>query len=91
MEQRYQLTKDFPSFYFAQIFIKAFQMYYRLRKIRFGPFRGRSRLQLKQNSIGQMDLFEYLFPPLSKFLKLRATNNSAKVTLYIHENSDEIT
>jgi len=62
LEERYQLTKGFTSFYFAQFFIKAFQMYYRLRKIRFGPFRGRSRLQLKQNPIGQMDFTDYLTP-----------------------------
>ena len=42
LEERYQLTKSFASFYFAQFFIKAFQMYYRLRKIRFGSFRGKS-------------------------------------------------
>ena len=62
LEERYQLTKGFTSFYFAQFFIKAFQMYYRLRKIRFGPFRGRSRLQLKRNPIGQMDFTDYLTP-----------------------------
>jgi transposase-like protein len=62
LEERYQLTKGFTSFYFAQFFIKAVQMYYRLRKLRFGPFRGRSRLQLKRNPIGQMDFTDYLTP-----------------------------
>ena len=62
LEKRYQLAKGFTSFYFAQFFIKAFQMYYRLVKIRFGPFRGKSCLLIKRNPIRQMDFTNY-FPP----------------------------
>jgi len=49
-EERYQLTKGFTSFYYSQFFIKAFQIYYRLRKISSGRFKGKSRLELKRQS-----------------------------------------
>ena len=61
-EERYQLTKGFTSFYYAQFFIKAYQVYYRLRKISFGPFRGRSRLELKGNPLGRLHFTDYLTP-----------------------------
>lgn len=61
-EERYHLTKGFTSFYYAQSFLKAFQVYYRLRKIRFGPFRGKSRLELKGNPIGRLNYTDYLTP-----------------------------
>ena len=65
LEEKYQLTKGFSSFYHAQFFLKAFQIYYRLRKISFGPFRGKSRLQLKRNPIGKLDFTDYLTPTFS--------------------------
>jgi len=61
-EERYQLTKGFSSFYCAQFFIKAHQIYYRLRKISFGPFKGKSRLQLKGNPVGKLSFADYLTP-----------------------------
>jgi transposase-like protein len=61
-EERYQLTKGFTSFYYAQFFIKAYQVYYRMRKISFGPFRGRSRLELKGNPLGGLHFTDYLTP-----------------------------
>ena len=61
-EERYHLTKGFSSFYYAQFFLKAFQVYYRLRKIRFGPFRGKNRLELKGNPIGRLRFTDYLVP-----------------------------
>ena len=64
-EERYQLTRGFTSFYHAQFFLKAFQIYYRLRKIRFGPFRGRCRLQLKGSPIARLDFTDYLTPTYS--------------------------
>ena len=41
LEECYHLTKGFTSFYYARFFLKAFQVYYRLRKIHFGPFQRR--------------------------------------------------
>jgi len=64
-EERYQLTKGFTSFYFAQFFIKAYQIYYRLRKISFGRFKGKSRLQLKGNPAGKLSFADYLTPTFS--------------------------
>ncbi len=61
-EERYQLTKGFSSFYCAQFFIKAYQIYYRLRKISFGRFKGKSRLQLKGNPAGKLSFTDYLTP-----------------------------
>ena len=61
-EERYHLTKGFSSFYFAQFFIKAHQIYYRLRKISFGRFKGKSRLQLKGNPAGKLSFADYLTP-----------------------------
>jgi len=61
-EERYQLTKGFSSFYCAQFFIKAHQIYYRLRKISFGPFKGKSRLELKGNPVGKLSFADYLTP-----------------------------
>jgi transposase-like protein len=61
-EERYQLTKGFTSFYHAQFFIKAYQIYYRLRKISFGRFRGKSRLELKGNPVGKLSFADYLTP-----------------------------
>jgi len=61
-EERYQLTKGFSSFYYAQFFIKAYQIYYRLRKISFGRFKGKSRLQLKENPVGKLSFEDYLTP-----------------------------
>lgn len=63
-EDRYHLTKGFSSFYNAQFFLKAFQTYYRLRKIHFGRFRGRNRLQLKGNPVGKLTFADYLTPSL---------------------------
>ncbi len=62
LEELYHSTKGFTSFYHAQFFLKAFQTYYRLRKIRFGPFRGKNRLELKGNPIGELDFTDYLTP-----------------------------
>jgi transposase-like protein len=64
-EERYQLTKGFTSFYHAQFFIKAYQIYYRLRKISFGRFCGRSRLELKGNPVGKLSFTDYLTPTFS--------------------------
>ena len=64
-EERYHLTKGFTSFYYAQFFIKAFQIYYRLRKITFGPFRGRNRLELKGSPLGKLTFTDYLTPTLT--------------------------
>jgi len=61
-EERYQLTKGFTSFYYAQFFIKAYQIYYRLRKISFGRFRGKSRLELKGNPVGKLSFADFLTP-----------------------------
>ena len=64
-EERYHLTKGFTSFYYAQFFIKAFQIYYRLRKITFGRFRGRCRLELKGSPLGKLTFTDYLTPTLT--------------------------
>lgn len=64
-EDRYHLTRGFGSFYNAQFFLKAFQAYYRLRKIHFGRFRGRNRLQLKGNPVGGLTFTDYLTPSLT--------------------------
>jgi transposase-like protein/transposase len=64
-EERYQLTKGFTSFYHAQFFIKAYQIYYRLRKISFGRFCGKSRLELKGNPLGKLSYADYLTPTFS--------------------------
>jgi transposase-like protein/transposase len=64
-EERYQLTKGFTSFYYAQFFIKAYQIYYRLRKISFGRFCGKSRLELKGNPLGKLSYTDYLTPTFS--------------------------
>ena len=64
-EERYQLIKGFTSFYYAQFYIKAYQIYYRLRKISFGPFRGKSRLELKGNPLGELYFTDYLTPTYS--------------------------
>ena len=61
-EERYHITKGFTSFSYAQFFLKAFQVYYRLRKIGFGPFRRRSRLELKGNPLGKLHFADYLTP-----------------------------
>ena len=63
--ERYQLTKGFSSFYYAQFFLKAFQIYYRLRKISFGPLRGKNRLELKGNPLGELKFTDYLTPTCS--------------------------
>ena len=64
-EERYHLTKGFTSFYYAQFFIKAFQVYYRLRKITFGRFRGWNRLELKGSPLGKLTFTDYLTPTLT--------------------------
>lgn len=64
-EERYQLTKGFTSFYYAQFFIKAYQIYYRLRKISFGRFKGKSRLELKGNPLGKLSYTDFLTPTFS--------------------------
>ena len=61
-EERYHITKGFISFYHARFYLKAFQIYYRLRKISFGPFRRRSRLELKGSPLGQLRFADYLTP-----------------------------
>ena len=61
-EERYHISKGFTSFYYAQFFLKAFQVYYRLRKISFGPFCRRSRLELKGNPLGKLHFADYLTP-----------------------------
>jgi transposase-like protein len=66
LEERYQLTKGFSSFYSAQFFIKAYQIYYRLRKITFGRFRGKNRLELKRNPVGKLNFADYLTPTFSQ-------------------------
>jgi transposase-like protein len=66
--ERYQLTKGFTSFYHARFFLRAFQIYYRLRRISFGPFRGKNRLQLKGNPLGRLDFTDYLTPTFVGFL-----------------------
>ena len=65
LEERYQLTKGFTSFYYCQFFIKAHQIHYRLRKISFGRFRGKSRLELKRNPVGKLNFTDYLTPTFS--------------------------
>ena len=64
-EERYQLTKGFTSFYYAQFFIRAYQIHYRLRKISFGRFRGKSRLELKRNPVGKLSFADFLTPTFS--------------------------
>lgn len=59
-EEKYCLTKGFTSFYYARCFVKIFQVYYRLRKISFGRFKGKSRLQLKGNPLAKLKFTEYL-------------------------------
>jgi len=61
-EERYQLTKSFTSSYHAQFFIKAYQIYCRLRKISFARFCGKSRLELKGNPVGKLCFTDYLTP-----------------------------
>ncbi len=58
-EERYRLRKSFTSFYHAQFFIKAYQIYYRLRKISFARFCGKSRLELKGNPVGKLSFTDY--------------------------------
>ena len=65
LEERYHLTKGFTSFYYAQFFIKACQIYYRLRKITFGRFRGWNRLELKGSPLGKLTFTDYLTPTLT--------------------------
>ena len=48
------------SIYYAQFFIKAYQVYYRLRKISFGIFKGKNRMELKENLIGKLKWTDYL-------------------------------
>lgn len=62
LEEKYHLTKGFTNFYFAQFFLKAFQIYYRLRKITFGRFKNKNRLELKCNPIGKLKFGDYLTP-----------------------------
>lgn len=62
--ERYQLTKGFTSFYFGQFFLRVFEIYYRLRKISFGRFRGKNRLELKGNPLGSLNFTEYLTPTI---------------------------
>ena len=69
-EEKYQITKGFTSFYFARFFIKAYQVYYRLRKISFGIFKGRNRLELKGNPIGKLKFTDYLVPTFSQFCQV---------------------
>jgi len=59
-EERYQPAKGFTSFYYGQFFIKTHQIHYRLRKISFGRFRGKSRLELKGNSVGKLNFADFL-------------------------------
>ena len=61
-EEKYHQTKGFTSFYYAKWFIKAFQAYYRLRKISFGPFKGKSRLDIIGNPIAKLNFADYLTP-----------------------------
>ncbi len=61
-EERYQLTKGFTSFYSARCFVKAFQAYYRFRKISFGINKGKSRLQLKGNPLANLKFTDFLLP-----------------------------
>lgn len=64
-EEKYHLTKGFTSFYFARFFIKSYQIYYRLRKISFGIFKGKNRLELKGNPVGKLKFTDYLVPTFS--------------------------
>lgn len=61
-EERYHITKGFTSFSYAHFFLKAFQMYYRLRKISFGPFRRKNRLELIGSPLGKINFADYLTP-----------------------------
>lgn len=61
-EEKYQNMKGFTSFHYARWFLKAFQVYYRLRKISFGSFKGKNRLELKGNPIGKLKFADYLVP-----------------------------
>ncbi len=61
-EEKYHQTKGFTSFYYAKWFIKAFQVYYRLKKISFGPFKSKSRLELIGNPIAILNFADYLIP-----------------------------
>ena len=64
-EERYQLTKGFTSFYYTQFFIKAYQIYYRLKDLSFGRFKGKSRLELKGNPLGKLSYTDFLTPTFS--------------------------
>jgi len=81
-EDRYHLNKGFTSFYYAQFFIKAYQIYYRLRKISFGRFSGKSRLELKKQPSGEIEFCRLSDPPPSfNFVKFIIINKYAKVSL----------
>ncbi len=63
LEERYQLTKGFTSFYnYGQFFIKAHQIHYRFKDLSFGRFRGYSRLELKGNPTGKLNFADFLTP-----------------------------
>ena len=64
-EEKYHTTKGFSSFHYANFFLKVFQVYYRFRKISFGPLRGFSRLQIKDSKIGKFHFTDYLTPTYS--------------------------
>ena len=61
-EEKYHLMKGFTNFYFAQFFIRSFQIYYCLRKITFGRLKNKNRLELKNNPIGKLNFGDYLTP-----------------------------
>lgn len=61
-EEKYHLTKGFTNFHFARFFLKAFQIYYRFKKITFGRFKNKNRLELKGNPIGKLNFGDYLTP-----------------------------
>ena len=61
-EEKYHLMKGFTNFYYSTFYIKVFQIYYCLRKLTFGRFRNKNRLELKNNPIGKLNFGDYLTP-----------------------------
>jgi transposase-like protein len=52
-EEHYHITKGFTSFYYAQFFLKAFQVSYRLRKIRLRPIMQAESFGVEGQPFGQ--------------------------------------
>jgi len=61
-DEKYQGTKGFTSFHCARFFLKVYEVYYRLKKISYGRFRGFSRLRLKNSPLSVFEFTDYLTP-----------------------------